>query len=157
MCRYLNNKETTAAVEVEKQADPSSLCVVRVRVRYLQPVCEDPSMRCSINSAVCMCVTVHPCCFQTGPKMLHPPTGTGQNQWLCACVCVSCTFLSIAFSNNLEIDSRAQAKRISVSCQCCEKLQSLLSRGAECVGIKSSAAFTSSRVLMKSCEKLCLL
>lgn len=46
--------------EKSRQPGPSSSRVVRVRVRYLQPVCEDRSMGCPINSAVCICATAPP-------------------------------------------------------------------------------------------------
>lgn len=85
--------------EKRKRAGPSSLHVVRVGVQYLQPVWENHSMGCSINSAVCVCATAHPCCVQTGLKRSiregykSSPTGTGLNQWLCAFVCCLCTLV----------------------------------------------------------------
>lgn len=56
--------------EGSRQKGPSSLHAIRARARYLQPVCKDPSMGCSINSAVCVCDCTS-LLLPDGPKMLH--------------------------------------------------------------------------------------
>lgn len=117
---WYSHGNITRIEEESRQAGPSSLHAVRVRVQYLKPVCKDRSMGCSINSAVCVYATVHPCCFQTGLKRSireghkSSPTGTGQNQWQCAWVCCLHTLVWIAISSNLEIESESNEKRPGV-------------------------------------------
>lgn len=141
--------------EKRRQPAPISSHALRAKVRFLQPVCEDRSVGRSINAAVCICATVHPCCFQICLKCsirVHTQWERTIMVEVSATMCVCC--LHICTSSNLESDSEAKAIRGLVSSQQYVKLQWLW----HCWGLRVQLHLvsTSSCALMKSCEKLCL-
>lgn len=82
-----------------------------VRVQYSPPVCEDHSVRCSINSAVCVCAVAHPCCFQAALKRyIRPIQVLTRCEWtklVADCLCgrtivstVLCSYLEMYSLNN---------------------------------------------------------